>query len=712
MYDPDQVCPLLDNTNMDIRFIGLEALLAPFQQFTSSQRAAMFASHTVQALPLHEAEHPKIFTGYESIFGKYDFNPTKRNQDIYILDVVPKYPINRGIHPIKENPSYTVIYRGLNDSKVNYFILEKYGKGTDGYGYVQKWINTNLLTKGNYINKDVKFIKSPCNIEENMYGMGVNANVAFMTLPEVNNDAFLISESLAKKMTTTSVNTIDLKINPNQIPLNLYGDISEYKFLPDIGERVRNDGILCGFRTPTDSTFISDMMESELSVPHPCHDNLYYCPSGSIIADIDFYVNYKKKIKTNKELFTQVDKYRIANINYWQRVLSIYEECKNKKYELSPAFNTLVTRCMAMLISNGVQIKELPKRTSMDLIKKKDPIEFIYIKLTYVYDRKVNLAFKLTSRDGAKGVISDIRPDDQMPIDDYGFKADLVIDPHAVVNRMNPGQMFEQYINRVSEIIRKNVEIMVYENRLREAYDYVLEYIELINSNYANMIVKPNTENNYHAFLLDIIKDGIYLFIPPFLKHMSPDFIITLYEKYGVENTPVTFYAKGKDGEMIKSRSKCNVCIGSKYIYLLYKLPHVKSPGVSYINQFKVPVKASAHNKLMFPIGQTPLRLGEDETRIMTMCSDAEYVVRLMGVHANSFEAVKCMISHLLREEYPSKLTSIPMSTDKIIATNNVISVAKHMMATMGVSMDNITCEAFDEAKFIADLQSPYTGEF
>ena len=118
----------------------------------------------------------------------------------------------------------------------------------------------------------------------------------------------MISDRLAKKFTMTSINTLNIEIKPNQIPLNLYGDNEEHKFIPDIGEFVRDDGIVCGFRNPTDATLISDMMT--LSTPHILHDDLCYAPPGSQIIDIDFYTSSNRhRVKTNRALFSQVDKY-------------------------------------------------------------------------------------------------------------------------------------------------------------------------------------------------------------------------------------------------------------------------------------------------------------------------------------------------------------------------------------------------------------------
>ena len=703
--------PLLKDTTASVKLLGLEALLVPFLQFISSQRVSMFSSQIVQALPPWHAEQPFIYTGYENIIGKYSFNSTERDQDMYILAVIPKYLENRGIKPLKYNPRYTVIYIGREDGMVHYFHLDKFTKGTDGYGYENVIMNRSMLKPDLIVPKEIEFSKSPSHIGANGYGMGVNANVAYLTLPEVNNDAFLISERLAEKLTTTSICTIAVDIKANQVPLNLYGDDEEHKFLPDIGEFVRDDGIICGFRTPTDSTFVSDMMS--LSTPHVLHDDLYYAPPGSQIIDVDFYVGQgRNRVRTDRALYAQVDKYLQPMNTYWTNVIKCYEKVKERNIPLSPEFNTFVTRAMAMSIASGIRVPGIQRKQDIKLCKGKERIEFIYMKITYAFTRKVNNAFKLSDRNGGKGVVSQIRKTEEMPTDDFGITADIVIDPQSVPNRMNPSQEYETGINRISVFVQRQAIQLRKTQGDTAAMDYVLDYIREIHPAYADMIVSPRAHNNPEYFLDTIEKAelngdvGIYLMIPPFLKTIGPELIQRLAEKYHVQGSPVTFYPLDKDGNPYRSRTKCEVNIGAKYMYLLYKVPHAKAPGVAYINQFKVPVKPSQHARLMSLIGQTPLRIGEDETRIGTMCAGADAVVRLMGLHANSFESVKLMCNTLLRAKDTNRIERIDVTTKQIQQTNNIIGVSKHMMSTMGINMDNIDCEPFNEAKFIADLKS------
>lgn len=395
--------PLLRDTTVTVKLLGAEALLVPLPQMTSAQRMSMSAQHIVHSLSPKRPEHPYLFTGYESIFGRYDFNSTKRNQDIYIIDVIPKYQENYGALQIKVNPMYTVIYVGKDDGKVSYFNMERYGKCTDGYGYKNEWMNTNYLQKDMLVPKEMELSRATAHIGTHGYGLGINANVAYMTIPEVNNDAFAISDTLAEKFTTVAVSSISGDIYIDQLPLNLYGDDLEHKFMPDIGECVQDHGIICGFRNPTDATFVSDSLS--LDTPHPQCDDLYYAPVGAEIIDIEFYTGINKnKVKVDPGLFSQVDKYLDPMNMYWSRIVKAYEEIKHKSYGISSEFNTLVTRAMCMLFASGKKVNGFNKRMDVKLGFGKEYIDFVRFKITFAYERKLQLGYKLSDNYGTRVV--------------------------------------------------------------------------------------------------------------------------------------------------------------------------------------------------------------------------------------------------------------------------------------------------------------------
>ena len=56
---------------------------------------------------------------------------------------------------------------------------------------------------------------------------------------------------------------------------------------------------------------------------------------------------------------------------------------------------------------------------------------------------------KLTNRHGAKGVVTQIIPDNQMPVLPDGRHVDLCLNPMSVISRMNMGQLMEIHVGNI-----------------------------------------------------------------------------------------------------------------------------------------------------------------------------------------------------------------------------------------------------------------------
>src|SRR5574344_506034 len=188
----------------------------PLADKVSSQRGTMFSHHAPQAQLLHGCEQPKLFTGFESLIGEYEYSTTERDQGIQILETIPRFIVNHGAYPIKRNPYYTIVFRGDKDGKEGSFQLEHYTMRSNGYGYKNKWLRADQLNRGNFIPQDMKLCTSPAH-DGNKYMMGTNLRTVYMSLPGVTEDAFIISESAAKKLSSDSIGKLSFKISPNQI---------------------------------------------------------------------------------------------------------------------------------------------------------------------------------------------------------------------------------------------------------------------------------------------------------------------------------------------------------------------------------------------------------------------------------------------------------------------------------------------------------------
>lgn len=276
-----------------------------------------------------------------------------------------------------------------------------------------------------------------------------------------------------------------------------------------------------------------------------------------------------------------------------------------------------------------------------------------------------------------------------MPTDDYGFRADLVIDPASCINRMTIGPLYEPAINRTSEFVRRKLQEL-YPVNPQAAGAMLLDYIADVNPNYSAHIRETlSTEAELSEYVRECINTHITLHIPPGLDTIGLALIQKLQSKWNVPISPVTFTDRDMDGNVIGTyRTKVPVCIGAKYTYLLCKIPEPSSPGVARINQYNTPMKTPQSDKFKYPIKQSPIRLGEDELRIITMdLEHAQEHARLMCLQGSSPKGVSAVVEALLTEPFPTRIKRINLTNAQLMNSNTVVAVFNHMFSTMGVGV-------------------------
>lgn len=668
----------VSDLNVPPQLVGTPALLAPMLHQTSSQRALMLSSNVPQVMVVHGAETARIQTGFETKYGRYELDSSARDQDVQILEIVPKFKLDISKNQINYNPTITVVYVGCDDNLIGSFDVNTYTSLHNGFGYINKKMNQHNLSKGNFIDKNMKFQTAP-NHDNGLYNLGVNAKVCYIPMWDTTDDAFVISKSLAKKLEHTVIETLTIDIHPDDIPLNLYGDYDDYKCFPDIGESVRQDGIILGFRTLGKSSFLSDLTQEALMRPDHNHDELHMAPVGAEIIDVEIFTNHKKYQELCTGIYSQMMTYQTQYHNYYATMIDIYEKYKKANYQVRPEFNALITQYKGLCYFRGGK--------GMLLMNKKEPVDFIQIRLTYAYTRKVSRGFKLTSRDGAKGVISSIWEDEDMP-----NGADLLIAGESPFNRLNLGQNTEQFITFFADTIQGTINSL--NMSTDNAYEYILEAIHDVRPVYAKFIRERTSRQDLKEQFVQACKeDGLYFIIPPFTNSITPEMMSNIIKKYNLEQSSLVYNATHADGTKERIETKFKTIVGSKYIYLLGKIPvdQLSCIEFGYVNQFKTPTKPKAKStKTQSLFKQTPIRFGEDECAILTMSVGSALTCRLMGLYSNSPVAINELQYELLTHPKPTTLKSIKMTTESIIKTCSNINIFKHQLAATGYYIKRI----------------------
>lgn len=670
-----------EQMRVDPKYLGIVGLLTPGILHISGNRSDMVGSHIPQARIPYRGEHPNVFTGYEGIFADYTFDTTRRKNEIIVLAVVNKYDVKIGLIKPGCNPSRTVIYRDTVTGEISYFDLNRYTSFTAEYGY-ENQIKTNIQ-EGDVIQPDVEIYSSPA-CDNGEYRLGVNANTAYMSMLDTTEDAMVISESMANKLSPLSIETKTININFSEYPINLYGDQDDYRIIPNIGEQVRDDGIIFASR-PTRPYAVSDLVMSRLSSVNYMTDNKIYGYPESTVIDIEVYLD--SKYDKLPKAYDQIKQYHIQRMKYWNTIVQIYQ--KYKDMPISAKFNTLVTKAMSRVVAGRGMVHGFGKRPKVGLInEKKVPIEMT-IEITTMHRVLVNKGFKISDRYGTKGVICNIKPDHEMPIDDYGFRADICIDPVSVLKRTNIFQLYEQLINRTLKYFASKLDERY--STITEQYRAILNILADINPTYANQVQEVlNTDSKIASYVDECKTDTIKVHIPPGAKNMTKELINYLQDKYQTPVSPVTFIINTKDGDKVE-RTKGNVLIGAKYIYLLHKYPKPLAPGAGYVNQFHFPM--SLKNKNAVPVGPTPIKFGESESRIFLLANDIGPLLRMRCLYGNSSIGPKVLLDTLLTHDNPANLDRVDISTEELYDDNDAIRIAHHMFNTCGIDMQNIVID-------------------
>lgn len=342
----------------DKRLIGFSAL-SNFIDTCSSPRAVMFSSFISSFIPLEHGEPKIILSGVEEEFVKTLFHKKMKN-DSKILAIVDRYD-GKTNDRISTSTEKFIIYLDLELDEINYInipIMEKY---SPKFGFTHRETGVlNEIEYGDVIEKDTLLTRTNSQNDDGDLCVGLNVNMCLASLKEIGEDAIVISESLSERGSFKTYETIKLQFGLKDIPLNLYGDDTEYKIIPDIGENVHDSGILFASRhvyEHTDNSLLPAIMSARhLQSYRPIFDKCVYVKNnrGKVI---DVKVLHTPKTKSSST-YTKVD-------------------AQMKKYVKSlEDFNTSfinTVESIQEMYGNDVKVGDKLHRYMVDLYSVRDP---------------------------------------------------------------------------------------------------------------------------------------------------------------------------------------------------------------------------------------------------------------------------------------------------------------------------------------------------
>ena len=619
------------------------------ENLNSSSRKIMHSNQKKQAKCPKNSEVPLVGTGMENRYGQKSSAFIDADDDLRILAKISRFSM------FPDHEYYLIVVNSKNE--LTMITRKACQHNTETFGFL--WNNEYLdsLNEDDIIPKGMVYKKSTSFDQFNNYKAGVNLLATYASLPDTTEDPVVISKSCQAKLSSPEIKKIVVKLNDNDVLLNLYGNEDEYKAFPDLGEETKN-GILCSIRKANaDNSAFTLSRESLKNIT--ISDETIVPKEGKVI-DIKVYSN--KQIapgQTERDLYNvfegQLKAYNDDETRFAREFTNAMRNyIDNKDYKIEYHLEKMYRDCEGRLA--GKQFIEDGKISSNMVI------EF----LVYT-DHTISIGDKVSNRNGGKGVISDIWDDDKMPRLPNGRIIDIIWDESTCVNRLNIAQLSELSINRISRGILEFIDSLnaiTTDDIIELLYSYYYELSPQLADWFKDFIRRCDSPLEVEAFLGSILHPiegprGIYTSIKPISECVDFDKIRKIYEKFPfVVQEHLHVPIQNSDGTYRYTWSSKPSTVGEQFVYILKQEAEEKhsATSASSTNIKDENSKSKESKEYRYAITKTPVKWGEMETMIFLHCSSETVVINAM-IMSLSPRARRRVMDMLLGDPYHVDIT-------------------------------------------------------
>lgn len=604
-----------------MQVFSVSAALIPFLENDDANRALMGSNMQRQALPLLKASAPFVGTGIEKVVAIDSGTTITAKHDGFISSVDANKIVICNDNQDDCDEDFTI------------YNLVKFQRSNHSTCVNQ----TPLVNINDFVRKgDV--IADGSSTEKGEIALGKNVLVAFLSWNGYTiEDSVVISKRLVKHdvYTSVSINVFeciskDTRLGPEEITRDI-PNVNEYNLrhldefgIINVGAQVSSGDVLVGKVTPksqTSSTSEERLLRAifgEKSVA-VSDSSLYVSPGvEGTVLDVKIFsrrdlpkddralaietAEIEKATQNKKEqlhLLNVLTYSKLENLLLNKTAISGPESIKSgieitakllHEYKKSEWWNFVIDDENIMEDINKIktkyQITQDKINSAFDL--KVGKIQSNYeipqgvlklVKVFLVTKHKLQPGDKMSGRQGDKGVISKIVPEEDMPFLEDGTPVDVLLNPLGVISRMNIGQILEVHLGWASVNLGKKITKMLqdYHNNLE-----VIENIKyFINQIYEKEEIVERINKMSDAEILDFannLKEGVYFATPIFNGAKISD-IKRMLALSGVNETGQIMLRDGKTGEFFDR----SVTVGYKYFLKLHHIVdekiHARSVG-------------------------------------------------------------------------------------------------------------------------------------
>lgn len=452
-----------------------------------------------------------------------------------------------------------------------------------GFTYKRTKAFENMRENQTIFQKGTVLADSPAvNQETGDYTIGRRINVAYVPEQGTHEDGVIMNDSIRELYATEMITTMNIYLDQSQTLLNRYGRGDLYQPLPKIGDVVE-DGLLAVVRKMTADNYFATMSQAGLLRVDETNDTVINCPIGARVVDVrvvknTFSVRKRKNASTTPEPVQRyLDAYFDAQVDSYNIADDYYEEQKRKarregtKFVVDPTLTNLASKKHSLQLATYQRIGKT-KRPTMG----RKPIGEYHIQVKLATKVLPNIGFKFSGLYGDKFTVTEIRPNDKMPIDKYGRRVGFLIDPRTKVARNNPGLGHEHFLHDALWHTRRYLlDLWEKSGDVEKVFDSLLDFAGRISTPWRNMLDDVKTKADKQTYLMeellpteDKFKNTINVYAPVDTPELGDAALRNLKgTPFYPERDHVTLY--NIKGEAVTSKAK--VRVAERMLYMLEK---------------------------------------------------------------------------------------------------------------------------------------------
>ena len=594
-----------------------KGLIQPFNNTNSGARKILFSTQKEHVFSLMRPEKAILETGYEIRFGDYSSSVTKADSTYRVVGKISKFSFAPNHH-------YWLILEDTKRKRLDLVERISYHYITESYCYLYNNEYVDSLAVGDFIPDGTVVQKSLSFDEYNNRADGINMNTAYLALDDNMEDSIVFSDVAAAKLTSPLVKPVEIMINDNDIPVNLYGNDKVYKIIPDIGENVIDGNLIALRKEKKEESYYTQSINN-LSKLMISDDKRQV--HGRVI-DVNIYCN-------NPE---------ILDSHYYAQIKMYYNEQQRYNRELVQLITPYVTNGYELTYDVQKLFANAKRVMNHDLYIDKRTFSNIILEVNVLEEKMMEEGDKASNRYGGKGVCSAILPQEMMPRyknskGEWEY-VDVIFNSSTMINRENVGQVFELSLNHISaSIIDKIIKDRM---NVNDAYNLIHKFVSMCSpeqAEYMNERRKHMSNEELMFFVESIIDSGnIHLSMKPITDSYTIDKLSELYDAFPfVEQNHIEVPMIGSDGSLRYIQSRRPIVVGKQYIFRLKQYAEEKFSATSLsstnIRNENTKSRVKKDFRELYP--NTPIRFGNMETNNMGHIG-VEALISNMMIHSLS----------------------------------------------------------------------------